>query len=91
MPDLQTIEVPVRGMDCTACTQHVLRAISALPGVESVQVLLAAEKAVIRLDPIHVDLPAIRHAVEGAGYTVPAVAAQPGGIHSLEVPIKGMA
>ena len=68
---MQTIEVPVSGMDCTECTQHVQHAIAALPGVESVNVLLSAEKAVVRLDPAQVDLHAIRIAVEGAGYTVP--------------------
>ena len=67
----QTIEVPIRGMDCTECTQHVRRAIAALPGVESVDVLLSAEKAVIRLDPTRVDLSVIGRAVEGAGYSVP--------------------
>ncbi|MBI4391428.1 MAG: cation-translocating P-type ATPase, partial [candidate division NC10 bacterium] len=75
----QTLEVPVRGMDCAECTQHVRQAIAALPGVEAVTVLLSAEKAVVRLDPSRVDLGAIRRAVEDAGYAVPtAAAARPG-------------
>ena len=44
MSDLKTVEIPVHGMDCTECTQHVQKAIAMLPGVESVTVLLAAEK-----------------------------------------------
>ena len=69
---LQTLEVPVKGMDCAECTQHVQHAIAKLPGVESVNVLLSSEKAIIRLDPERVDLPAIRKAVESAGnYSVP--------------------
>ena len=77
MSSLQTLEVPVRGMDCHECTQHVQHAIAALPGVASVSVLLSAEKAVIQLDPKRVDMPAIRRAVAGAGYSVPdAVPAQ---------------
>jgi Cd2+/Zn2+-exporting ATPase/Cu+-exporting ATPase len=68
---MTTIEVPVRGMDCAECTQHVHRAIAALPGVQKVDVLLASEKAVIELDPAQVGLPAIRQAVAGAGYSVP--------------------
>src|SRR5688572_29139950 len=72
MPDLQTLEVPVRGMDCAECTQHVQHAIANLPGVESVNVFLSSEKAIIRLDPALVDMPAIRKAVASAGdYSVP--------------------
>jgi Cu+-exporting ATPase len=67
---LEVMEVPIKGMDCTECTLHVQKAIAALEGVENVQVFLAAEKAVIRLDAHRVDLPAIRKAVEGAGYQV---------------------
>lgn len=67
----QTIEVPIRGMDCAECTRHVQHAIEALPGVETATVLLAAEKAVVQLDPLQVDLPMIRKAVEQAGYQVP--------------------
>src|SRR5688572_12361452 len=73
MANLQTLEVPIRGMDCVECTQHVQHAISKLEGVKSVDVLLAAEKAIIQLDPEKVTLPAIRQAVASAGdeYSVP--------------------
>jgi Cu+-exporting ATPase len=67
----QTIEVPVLGMDCAECTQHVQQAIAAVPGVSGVDVLLATEKAVVRLDPVRADRQAITRAVEGAGYRVP--------------------
>src|SRR5947209_18832586 len=67
------IEVQVAGMDCAECTEHVQRALAALPGVEDVRVLLSSEKAVLQVDPAQVDLPTIRRTVEGAGYTVPAV------------------
>lgn len=70
-PAFTTVEVPVAGMDCAGCTRSVQQALTALPGVASADVLLAAEKAIIRLDPTQVDLPAIRAAVAGAGYTVP--------------------
>jgi Cu+-exporting ATPase len=71
MSALQTIDVPVKGMDCAECTQHVRHAIAALPGVADVNVYLASEKAVVRLDPARVALPAIRAAVSQAGYQVP--------------------
>ncbi len=68
---LETIEVPVAGMDCAECTQHVQKAISALPGVQNVEVFLTSEKAFIRLDPEVVNLTDIRKAVKQAGYQVP--------------------
>ncbi len=73
MSEPKTLEVPILGMDCADCTLHVKRAISALPGVEAVEVFLASEKAIVSLDPRLVDLPAIRKAVAGAGYAVPEV------------------
>lgn len=71
MSRTRVLEIPVKGMDCAECTLHVQQAIATLPGVESVSVFLASEKAVIHLDPTRVDLPAIREAVERAGYSVP--------------------
>ncbi len=71
MSELKSIELPIAGMDCAECTQHVRRAIAALPGVESVEVYLAAEKAALRIDPTQVSLDAIRQAVKDAGYSVP--------------------
>lgn len=68
---MKTIEVPIRGMDCMECTEHVQKAITSVPGVKSADVFLASEKAVILLDPDLVGLPQIRKAVAGAGYTVP--------------------
>lgn len=60
-------------MDCAECTQHVQHAISKLPGVQSVNVLLSTEKAVVRLDPGPVQMTDIRGAVQGAGYDMPAL------------------
>ncbi len=70
MPRTQ-MEIPVRGMDCAECTQHVQRVLAALPGVEDVRVLLSSEKVVLQVDPAKVSLATLRKAVEGAGYTVP--------------------
>jgi Cu+-exporting ATPase len=69
---MQTLEIPILGMDCAECTQHVHKAIASLPGVEKVDVFLAAEKAIIRLDPAQVALTDIRSAVASAGYSVPS-------------------
>jgi len=72
MAQVQTLVVPVKGMDCAECTAHIQDAVSKLKGVEAVNVLLAAEKAIIRLDPSQVSLSDIRQAVASAGdYSVP--------------------
>ena len=51
MSELRNLEVPISGMDCAECTEHVRHAIANLPGVASVEVFLASEKAAVRLDP----------------------------------------
>jgi P-type Cu+ transporter len=88
MAESQILEVQVSGMDCSDCAQHVQRALAALPGVQSVNVLLAAEKAVVRLDPAQVDRAALQRAVERAGYQVPA--SPVAGPQTVEIPIQGM-
>lgn len=71
------LEVPIKGMDCAQCAHHVEKAIGELAGVVSVEVLLAAERAVIHADPQRVHLAAIRQAVKSAGYEVPEVPVSP--------------
>ncbi|OUC05126.1 ATPase P, partial [Litorilinea aerophila] len=85
----QRLEVPIQGMDCHECCQHVQRALTALPGVQEVEVLLAAEKAVVELDPEQVDLAAIRQAVARAGYRVPA-GPEGAGTSATEKPAAGL-
>lgn len=75
MLNLKKLEIPISGMDCAECTQHVRHAIEKLPGVQSVHVLLATEKAVLEIDSAQVDLPDIRAAVQDAGYDVPVTIA----------------
>ncbi|GHO47720.1 heavy metal translocating P-type ATPase [Ktedonospora formicarum] len=84
-PDaLRTIELPISGMDCTECTQHVQQALCALPGVEQAQVYLSSEKAVVRYDPVQVDMSTFRKAVEGAGYILSLP------LRTVELKIAGM-
>jgi len=79
MARLQRLEIPVGGMDCAECTQHVQQAIARLPGVASVDVLLSSEKAIIQMDAALVAMPSIREAVERAGYSVPGPAGETAG------------
>lgn len=71
MNQIQTLEIPIAGMDCTECTQTVHRAISKLDGVQKVDVFLSSEKAIIQMNPSLVKMRDIREAVRGAGYSVP--------------------
>lgn len=64
------ITLPIKGMDCVECTQHVKQALERIPGVSRVTVLLAAEKAIINLEAT-VELDQLQVAVEQAGYSVP--------------------
>ncbi len=73
MDNTQIIEIPVAGMDCAECTNHVRHALEKIPGVQSVDVLLSSEKAIIRVEPGKVEMSQIRSAVVIAGYTVPEV------------------
>ncbi len=77
MTNKRVIELPIRGMDCMECTQHVQHALETVPGVQKAEVLLSAEKAIVHLNSSSVDLPALRQAVENEGYTVPDLGSKP--------------
>lgn len=66
------LSVPVNGMTCASCVAHVERALKELPSVFNVTVNLATNKASLRYDPVQVTLADVRHAVDNAGYIVPA-------------------
>jgi len=68
--ELRTVEIPIAGMDCADCVQLVQHAIAKLPGVQSVDVYLIAEKASMSYDPALLDMTAVRKAVEDVGYSV---------------------
>ena len=58
----------IQGMTCASCVRHVEKVVGQLPGVASVSVNLATEKAVVDYEPQTVRLSAIREAIEKAGY-----------------------
>ena len=70
MDHIQTIELPISGMDCAECTQHVQKAISGVDGVHKVDVFLSSEKAIVQLNPSLAKMDEIRNAVKNAGYSV---------------------
>ena len=66
--DSQHVSIPIGGMTCAACAQRVEKAIEKLPGVQSVSVNVATEKATVTYQPEQLRLSAIREAIEKAGY-----------------------
>jgi Cu+-exporting ATPase len=58
---------PIEGMTCASCVMRVEKAIAAVPGVVSVGVNLATERATVRLLP-GTPLSAIEAAIRKAGY-----------------------
>src|SRR5215468_11833459 len=70
------LDFPVKGMHCAACVAKVERALRGVSGVAEANVNLATERATVWLDPGAAGLPAMRQAVEGIGYTIPAETAR---------------
>ncbi len=65
------VELTVKGMDCAGCARSVKQAAETVPGVQSAEVLLSAERAVIDFDQAcEPSIDAITESIEAAGYTV---------------------
>ncbi|MDD3706629.1 MAG: copper ion binding protein, partial [Clostridiaceae bacterium] len=62
------VSIPIEGMTCAACAKSIERAVGKLPGVESVSVNFATEKANVRYDPTDLRLSEIKQAIAKAGY-----------------------
>jgi Cu+-exporting ATPase len=61
-------ELAITGMTCASCVRSVETALTGVSGVESAEVNLANERATVRLRASGVELGALVHAVERAGY-----------------------
>ncbi|GHV73824.1 copper-translocating P-type ATPase [Spirochaetia bacterium] len=68
-PASSQVTIPIGGMTCAACSARVEKAIRKVPGIESVSVNLATEKATVAYDPHTVRVSAIKEVIEKAGYT----------------------
>jgi copper chaperone len=68
---METVELKVEGMDCEGCVKSVTRMLSGVPGVQKVDVSLAEARAKVIYDPAKADVPAMKKAVERAGYKAP--------------------
>ena len=66
----RTVSLPIGGMTCASCVAHVEKALAKLPGVLSVNVNLATERATVEYIPTVTGLADFRRAVAEAGYEV---------------------
>jgi Cu+-exporting ATPase len=74
--EIITLEIPVGGMDCAECSRSVEDAIRAMDGVLQAEVYLAAEKAVVHLDPTVTSEAEIHREIHRAGYTTGKIPAE---------------
>ena len=68
----QTLDFKVTGMDCGSCAGKVQRAIERLPGVQTAEVALMAERLRVRLAPGGITAVEIEEAVRAIGFGVTA-------------------
>ncbi|MBS1183848.1 MAG: heavy metal translocating P-type ATPase [Proteobacteria bacterium] len=83
---VRTISLPIEGMTCASCVGRVERVLKAVPGVETVAVNLATERASITTNA-PVDRATLVDAVEMAGYTVPVAPVRDA---RIELAVEGM-
>lgn len=68
---METTTLAVRGMTCNGCVASVTRVLTALGGVEGVDVSLTAGHAIVRFDPSLIDVGRLASAVRSAGFETP--------------------
>jgi copper chaperone len=69
---METATLNVEGMTCQGCVASVTRVLKALPGVHDVEVTLDPGRATVSYDASRASVPALKAAIEDAGYDVAA-------------------
>lgn len=67
---MQSTEIPITGMTCSACSNRVERGLSKLPGVEQASVNFANEKAHVTYDETQLTSADLADTIEKLGYGV---------------------
>ncbi len=67
---MTSLQVPVRGMHCAACSSRVERMIASMPGVERASVNLASESLSVSFDPQVVSPQAMAERLAPAGFSL---------------------
>ena len=66
----ETQKLNVQGMSCQHCVHAVKSSVSALAGVDTVEVSLEKNLVTVGFDPGKTSLPSITAAIEDQGYSV---------------------
>lgn len=67
---MSEIILSVTGMTCGGCVSSVQKVLTALPGVQSVEVSLTPGQARVVVDPARIDRAALAQAIIDAGFGV---------------------
>lgn len=69
---METVNLRIGGMTCGGCVASVSRVLRAVPGVSSAEVTLTPGTATVIFDAALTNVPALRVAIEEAGFDVAA-------------------
>ncbi|MEE8467137.1 MAG: heavy metal translocating P-type ATPase, partial [Planctomycetota bacterium] len=69
---LRRVRFPVSGMSCQACAASVQKLLGSVPGVEHAEVHFGARAAELEIDASRTEESALRAALSGTGYGMPA-------------------
>ncbi len=69
---METTTLRIEGMTCGGCVASVTRVLKAVPGVTEANVTLTPGAATVTFDAARTNVPALRVAVEDAGFDVAA-------------------
>ncbi|MBI4307326.1 MAG: heavy metal translocating P-type ATPase [Chloroflexi bacterium] len=72
MKNKAQVTIPITGMTCAACVEHIETALKDVPGVLSARANLALERALVEYDPGKAAIPVMVRAVQETGYGVAA-------------------
>jgi copper chaperone CopZ len=75
---MQTIDLPIRGMTCASCAATIERGLRRVPGVQTASVNLAAGQATISYEPAMAQMIHLIQTIEDAGYEVATTRATEG-------------
>ncbi len=65
---METVTLKIQGMTCGGCVNSVRRVLTAIAGVQAVDVALDAGEARIQYDPERANLAQFKQAITEAGY-----------------------
>lgn len=67
---MRKASISIEGMHCATCALAIEKSLKSVEGIESAEVSLASNSALVEYDPLKIDFRIINRAVEEAGYHV---------------------